>query len=78
MILCRVLETYDAEVAESIKQSEAVRKSAPTKFQENEVQEILEDFGYKGKIPEFNTYAELDAFRRNEIKRLLNRRWWNE
>lgn len=73
-----VLETYDAEVAESIKRSEGARKSAPTKFQENEVQELLEDFGYKGKIPKFDTYAELDAFRRNEIKRLLNRRWWNE
>lgn len=73
-----VLETYDADVAESIKRSESARKSAPTKFQEDEVQEILEDFGYKGKIPKFDTYAELDAFRRNEIKKLLDRRWGNE
>lgn len=78
MITGYALETYDAEVVESIKRSEGIRKSAPTKPQINEVEEILKDFGYKGEIPKFDTYAELDAFRRKEIDRLLNRRWWDE
>ena len=74
MITGYAIEVYDANTFDNIKKAEDIRKSVPTKFQINEVERILKDFGYRGMIPEFNTYAELDAFRRNQIDKLLNRR----
>lgn len=57
-----------------IQYNEGIRKSPPTKWQIANVKRILSDFGLKKiKIPDFDTYAELDRWRRNELRRLLSK-----
>lgn len=56
-----------------IQYSENLRKSPPTKRQINHIKRLFADFGFKRvAIPHFDTYAELDNWKRNELSRLLN------
>lgn len=58
----------DEEIKNAIKNERKMRRSKPTKEQIEEVFQIVRDFGYRGKtIPEFDTYAELDAWRRRFV-----------
>lgn len=59
----------DLEIKNAVKNEREIRRSKPTREQIEEVLQIVQDFGYRKKaVPEFNTYAELDAWRRRFVK----------
>ena len=56
------------EIKEAVENEREMRRSKPTKEQIEEVLQIVQDFGYRKKaVPEFDTYAELDAWRRRFV-----------
>lgn len=58
-----------------IKRHEDERKRRPTKFQIKEVRNLFRDFGFDNiEIPECSTFAELDMWRRNELRNRLQGR----
>ena len=57
-----------------IQYSENLRKSPPTKRQISHIKRLFADFGFKKiTIPKFNTYAELDNWKRDKLKELINK-----
>lgn len=57
-----------------IQYSENLRKSPPTKRQINHIKRLFADFGFKRvAIPHFDTYAELDNWKRTKLEKLLNK-----
>ena len=55
-----------------IQYSENVRKCPPTKSQIEQVSMLFDDFGFtEVVIPHFDTYAELDNWKRNKLEELL-------
>lgn len=57
-----------------IQYSENLRKSPPTKRQISHIKRLFADFGFKRVvIPHFDTYAELDNWKRNKLEELLNK-----
>lgn len=51
-----------------IKDENTIRESAPTKLQLKEVRTLLNDFGISVKIPQFQTFRELDQWKTKIIK----------
>lgn len=65
---CKILAD-DCERKLAVEAERKVRKSKPTHEQEHEVLCVVRDFGYRDKVvPKFDTYAELDAWRRQFVK----------
>lgn len=64
----------DCERKAAIKYSEDLRRVPPTKRQINHIKRLFADFGFKRvAIPHFDTYAELDNWKRNKLEELLNK-----
>ena len=60
-----------------IQYSESLRKSPPTKSQIEQVSILFDDFGFNHVvIPHFDTYAELDNWKRNKLEKLLYKGEW--
>ena len=57
-----------------IQYSENLRKSPPTKRQINHIKRLFADFGFKMvAISHFDTYAELDNWKRTKLEELLDK-----
>ena len=57
-----------------IQYSENLRKCPPTKSQIEQVSILFDDFGFNDVvIPHFDTYAELDNWKRNKLEELLDK-----
>lgn len=57
-----------------IQYSENLRKSPPTKSQIQHIINLFADFGFNQvAIPHFDTYAELDNWKRNKLEELLDK-----
>lgn len=60
--------TEDADIKKAVENERRMRSSKPTPEQIEDVLQIVKDFGYHKKtLPEFNTYAELDSWRRSFV-----------
>lgn len=58
----------------AIRYSEDLRSSPPTKRQISHIKRLFADFGFKRvAIPHFDTYAELDNWKRSKLEELLNK-----
>lgn len=64
----------DCERKAVIRYSEDLRNSPPTKRQINHIKRLFADFGFKRvAIPHFDTYAELDNWKRTKLEELLDK-----
>ena len=55
-----------------IQYNENLRKRPPTKSQIEQISTLFDDFGFNHVvIPHFDTYAELDNWKRNKLEELL-------
>lgn len=62
--------TEDTDIKKAVENERKVCRSNPTPEQIEEVLQIVRDFGYHKKtLPEFDTYAEMDAWRRRFVNR---------
>lgn len=76
VINCIRLDELPAEQGYSrkfiIQYSENLRKRPPTKRQIEQIVTLFSDFGFNHVvIPHFDTYAELDNWKRNKLEELL-------
>ncbi len=65
------ITSYDSNKYSNVQSEIKNRKLPPTDEDINELKQLLDDFKIKVHIPEFNTIAEMDLWRKRQIKKKL-------